>query len=251
MNVANEVAQTDTRELVLTGVNIGDFGKGASETFFGLIQQLDTLDGIDRIRISSIEPNLFKDEIIEFCATSQKFMPHFHVPLQSGSDKILSNMRRRYKRDLYQNRIEKIKSVLPDACIGVDVIVGFPGETNNDFLNTYNFLNELDISYLHVFTYSERPETDAVEMGKAVSKEKRAQRSKMLHILSDKKRRFFHDQFMNQRRPVLFENMKNGKLLGHTDNYIQIQMEGTPDLINTIHSVKLSKNYGGYVQGIL
>jgi len=251
MNVANEVAQTDTRELVLTGVNIGDFGKGASETFFGLIQQLDTLHGIDRIRISSIEPNLFKDEIIEFCATSQKFMPHFHVPLQSGSDKILSNMRRRYKRDLYQNRIEKIKSVLPDACIGVDVIVGFPGETNNDFLNTYNFLNELDISYLHVFTYSERPETDAVEMGKAVSKEKRAQRSKMLHILSDKKRRFFHDQFMNQRRPVLFENMKNGKLLGHTDNYIQIQMEGTPDLINTIHSVKLSKNYGGYVQGIL
>ena len=251
MNVANEVAQTDTRELVLTGVNIGDFGKGASETFFGLIQQLDTLDGIDRIRISSIEPNLFKDEIIEFCATSQKFMPHFHVPLQSGSDKILSNMRRRYKRDLYQNRIEKIKSVLPDACIGVDVIVGFPGETNNDFLNTYNFLNELDISYLHVFTYSERPETDAVEMGKAVSKEKRAQRSKMLHILSDKKRRFFHDQFMNQRRPVLFENMKNGKLLGHTDNYIQIQMEGTPDLINTIHSVKFSKNYGGYVQGIL
>ena len=251
MNVANDVAQTDTRELVLTGVNIGDFGKGASETFFGLIQQLDTLHGIDRIRISSIEPNLFKDEIIEFCATSQKFMPHFHVPLQSGSDKILSNMRRRYKRDLYQNRIEKIKSVLPDACIGVDVIVGFPGETNNDFLNTYNFLNELDISYLHVFTYSERPETDAVEMGKAVSKEKRAQRSKMLHILSDKKRRFFHDQFMNQRRPVLFENMKNGKLLGHTDNYIQIQMEGTPDLINTIHSVKLSKNYGGCVQVIL
>ena len=251
MKVAKEVAQTDTRELVLTGVNIGDFGKGTSKTFFDLIQQLDTLDGIDRIRISSIEPNLFTDEIIEFCATSQKFMPHFHVPLQSGSDKILGDMRRRYKRDLYKIRVEKIKSVLPDACIGVDVIVGFPGETKNDFLNTYNFLNELDISYLHVFTYSERPETDAVEMGKAVSKEKRAQRSKMLHILSDKKRRFFHDQFMNQRRPVLFENMKNGKLLGHTDNYIQIQMEGTPDLINTIHSVKLSKNYGGYVQGIL
>ena len=251
MKVAKEVAQTDTRELVLTGVNIGDFGKGTSETFFDLIQQLDTLDGIDRIRISSIEPNLFTDEIIEFCATSQKFMPHFHVPLQSGSDKILGDMRRRYKRDLYQNRVEKIKSVLPDACIGVDVIVGFPGETNNDFLNTYNFLNELEISYLHVFTYSERPGTDAVEMGEVVSKEKRAERSRMLHILSDKKRRFFHDQFVNQRRPVLFENMKNGKLLGHTDNYIQIQTDGTPDLINTIHPVKLSGNYGRFVQGIL
>ena len=251
MKVAKEVAQTDTRELVLTGVNIGDFGKGTSETFFDLIQQLDTLDGIDRIRISSIEPNLFTDEIIEFCATSQKFMPHFHVPLQSGSDKILGDMRRRYKRDLYKIRVEKIKSVLPDACIGVDVIVGFPGETNNDFLNTYNFLNELEISYLHVFTYSERPDTDAVEMGEVVSKEKRAERSRMLHILSDKKRRFFHDQFVNQRRPVLFENMKNGKLLGHTDNYIKIQMDGTSDLINTIHPVKLSGNYGRFVQGIL
>jgi len=251
MKVAKEVAQTDTRELVLTGVNIGDFGKGTSETFFDLIQQLDTLDGIDRIRISSIEPNLFTDEIIEFCATSQKFMPHFHVPLQSGSDKILGDMRRRYKRDLYKNRVEKIKSVLPDACIGVDVIVGFPGETNNDFLNTYNFLNELEISYLHVFTYSERPGTDAVEIGEVVSKEKRAERSRMLHILSDKKRRLFHDQFVNQRRPVLFENMKNGKLLGHTDNYIQIQTDGTPDLINTIHPVKLSGNYGRFVQGIL
>lgn len=251
MKVAKEIAQTDTRELVLTGVNIGDFGKGTSETFFDLIQQLDTLDGIDRIRISSIEPNLFRDEIIEFCASSQKFMPHFHVPLQSGSDKILGDMRRRYKRDLYKNRVEKIKSVLPDACIGVDVIVGFPGETNNDFLNTYNFLNELEISYLHVFTYSERPGTDAVEMGEVVSKEKRAERSRMLHILSDKKRRLFHDQFVNQRRPVLFENMKNGKLLGHTDNYIQIQTDGTPDLINTIHPVKLSGNYGRFVQGIL
>jgi threonylcarbamoyladenosine tRNA methylthiotransferase MtaB len=251
MKVAKEIAQTDTRELVLTGVNIGDFGKGTSETFFDLIQQLDTLNGIDRIRISSIEPNLFRDDIIEFCATSQKFMPHFHVPLQSGSDKILGDMRRRYKRDLYKNRVEKIKSVLPDACIGVDVIVGFPGETNNDFLNTYNFLNELEISYLHVFTYSERPGTDAVEIGEVVSKEKRAERSRMLHILSDKKRRLFHDQFVNQRRPVLFENMKNGKLLGHTDNYIQIQTDGTPDLINTIHPVKLSGNYGRFVQGIL
>ncbi len=251
IKVAKEIARTDTRELVLTGVNIGDFGKGTSETFFDLIQKLDTLDGIDRIRISSIEPNLFSNEIIEFCATSQKFMPHFHVPLQSGSDQILSNMRRRYKRDLYQKRIEKIKTVLPDACIGVDVIVGFPGETNNDFLKTYNFLNELDISYLHVFTYSERPDTDAVKMGETVSKEKRAERSRMLHILSDKKRRLFNDQFVNQRRPVLFENMKNGKLFGHTDNYIKVQMDGSSDLINTIRSVKLSKNYDECVQGIL
>ena len=251
MKVAKEVAQTDTRELVLTGVNIGDFGKGTSETFFDLIQQLDTLDGIDRIRISSIEPNLFRDEIIEFCASSQKFMPHFHVPLQSGSDKILGDMRRRYKRDLYKTRVKKIKSVLPDACIGVDVIVGFPGETNTDFLSTYNFLNELEISYLHVFTYSERPDTDAVEMGEVVSKKIRTERSRMLHILSDKKRRFFHDQFVNQRRPVLFEYMKNGNLLGHTDNYIQVQTDGTPDLINTIHPVKLSENYDRFVQGIL
>ena len=251
LNVAKEVAETDTREIVLTGVNIGDFGKGSHETFFDLIHQLVLLDGIDRIRISSIEPNLITNEIIEFCAKSEKFMPHFHVPLQSGSDKILGDMRRRYKRDLYKNRVEKIKSVLPDACIGVDVIVGFPGETNNDFLNTYNFLNELEISYLHVFTYSERPGTDAVEMGEVVSKEKRSERSRMLHILSDKKRRFFHDQFVNQRRPVLFENMKNGKLLGHTDNYIQIQTDGTPDLINTIHPVKLSENYDRFVQGIL
>ena len=178
-------------------------------------------------------------------------MPHFHVPLQSGSDQILSNMRRRYKRDLYQKRIEKIKSVLPDVCIGVDVIVGFPGETNNDFFKTYNFLNELEISYLHVFTYSERPDTDAVKIGETVSKEKRAERSRMLHILSDKKRRLFNDQFVNQRRPVLFENMKNGKLFGHTDNYIKVQMDGSSDLINTIRSIKLSKNYDECVQGIL
>jgi len=236
---------------VLTGVNIGDFGKGSSETFLDLIQQLDTLDGIDRIRISSIEPNLLTNEIIEFCALSQKFMPHFHVPLQSGSDKILGAMRRRYKRELYEERIKKIKSTIPHACIGVDVIVGFPGESDNDFLDTYNFLNELDISYLHVFTYSERPNTDAIEMGEIVSKKKRAERSKMLHILSDKKRRFFHDKFIGQNRSVLFENMKNGKLLGHTDNYIQVQMDGKLGNINTIQSVKLTLNHGTVIEGEL
>ena len=251
LKVAKEVAETDTREIVLTGINIGDYGKGSSETFFDLIQQLDLLDGIDRIRISSIEPNLLTNEIIEFCASSKKFMPHFHVPLQSGSDKILGAMRRRYKRDLYVNRVTRIKQTIADACIGVDVIVGFPGETEKDFLDTYNFLNELDISYLHVFTYSERPNTDAIEMSEIVSKEIRRERSKMLHILSDKKRRFFHDQFISKFRPVLFENMKNGKLLGHTDNYIQIQMEGGSELINSIHSVKLVDNHGTVVDGKL
>ena len=251
LKVAKEVAETETREIVLTGINIGDYGKGSNETFFDLIQQLDLLDGIDRIRISSIEPNLLTNEIIEFCASSKKIMPHFHVPLQSGSDKILSAMRRRYKRDLYVNRVTRIKQTIADACIGVDVIVGFPGETEKDFLDTYNFLNELDISYLHVFTYSERPNTDAIEMSEIVSKEIRRERSKMLHILSDKKRRFFHDQFISKYRPVLFENMKNGKLLGHTDNYIQIQMEGGSDLINSIHSVKLVDNHGTIVDGNL
>jgi len=251
IKTAREVAGTDALEIVLTGVNIGDFGKGSSETFLDLIQQLDTLDGIDRIRISSIEPNLLTNEIIEFCALSQKFMPHFHVPLQSGSDKILGAMRRRYKRELYEERIKKIKSTIPHACIGVDVIVGFPGESDNDFLDTYNFLNELDISYLHVFTYSERPNTDAIEMGEIVSKKKRAERSKMLHILSDKKRRFFHDKFIGQNRSVLFENMKNGKLLGHTDNYIQVQMDGKLGNINTIQSVKLTLNHGTVVEGEL
>ena len=251
LKVAKEVAETDTREIVLTGVNIGDYGKGSNETFFDLIQQLDLLDGIDRIRISSIEPNLLTNKIIEFCASSKKIMPHFHVPLQSGSDKILGAMRRRYKRDLYVNRVTRIKRTIADACIGVDVIVGFPGETDKDFLDTYNFLNELDISYLHVFTYSERPNTDAIKMNEVVSKEIRKERSKMLHILSDKKRRFFHDQFISKYRQVLFENIKNGKLLGHTDNYIQIQMEGGSELINSIHSVKLVDNHGTVVDGKL
>ena len=251
MKVAQEVAATDAQEIVLTGVNIGDFGKGTTETFFDLIQELDQLEGISRIRISSIEPNLLTDEMIEFCAASQKFMPHFHVPLQSGSDKILGAMRRRYKRTLYENSVAKIKQCIPDACIGVDVIVGFPGETDDDFLDTYNFLNELDISYLHVFTYSERPNTDALEIGAVVSKGDRAHRSKMLHILSDKKRRFFHEQFIGQERPVLFESVKNGKIMGHTDNYIQIQVNGEIDLINTINNILLSENNDMIVNGIL
>ena len=251
MKSAKEVASTATREIVLTGVNIGDFGKGSSETFFDLIQQMETLDGIDRIRISSIEPNLLNNEIIEFCATSNKFMPHFHIPLQSGSDKILSAMRRRYKRNLYEERLAKIKLEMPHACIGMDVIVGFPGETDNDFLDTYNFINESDISYLHVFTFSERPNTDAINIREVVPKNKRAERSKMLHILSNKKLRYFYNQFINSTRPVLFENIKNGKLFGHTDNYIQIQINGEPELINTISPVKLESNCGSFMDGFI
>ena len=251
MKSAKEVASTATREIVLTGVNIGDFGKGSSETFFDLIQQMETLDDIDRIRISSIEPNLLNNEIIEFCATSNKFMPHFHIPLQSGSDKILSAMRRRYKRNLYEERLAKIKLEMPHACIGMDVIVGFPGETDNDFLDTYNFINESDISYLHVFTFSERPNTEAINIREVVPKNKRAERSKMLHILSNKKLRYFHNQFINSTRPVLFENIKNGKLFGHTDNYIQIQINGEPELINTISHVKLESNCGSFMDGFI
>ena len=251
MKTARKVAETDTREIVLTGVNIGDFGKGSKETFYALIQQLDTLERIDRIRISSVEPNLLTNQIIEFCAQSEKFMPHFHVPLQSGSNKILKKMKRRYEREHYEDRVKKIKSDIPDACIGADVIVGFPGETEDDFIETYNFLNELNISYLHVFTYSERSNTGAVEMGERVSKETKADRSKMLHILSDKKQRYFHDQFINKNRPVLFENIKNGKIIGHTDNYIKVQVEGGTSLINTIQPVMMKENHTSRVSGIL
>ena len=251
MKTARKVAETDTREIVLTGVNIGDFGKGSKETFYALIQQLDTLERIDRIRISSVEPNLLTNQIIEFCAQSEKFMPHFHVPLQSGSNKILKKMKRRYEREYYEDRVKRIKSNVPDACIGADVIVGFPGETEDDFIETYNFLNELNISYLHVFTYSERSNTGAVEMGERVSKETKADRSKMLHILSDKKQRYFHDQFINKNRPVLFENIKNGKIIGHTDNYIKVQVEGGTNLINTIQPVMMKENHTSRVSGIL
>jgi len=251
MKTARKVAETDTREIVLTGVNIGDFGKGSKETFYALIQQLDTLERIDRIRISSVEPNLLTNQIIEFCAQSEKFMPHFHVPLQSGSNKILKKMKRRYEREYYEDRVKRIKSNVPDACIGADVIVGFPGETEGDFFETYNFLNELNISYLHVFTYSVRSNTGAVEMGERVSKETKANRSKMLHILSDKKQRHFHDQFINKNRPVLFENMKNGKIVGHTDNYIKVQVEGGTNLVNTIQSVMMKENHTSLVSGVL
>ena len=210
---------------------------------------MDSLSGIDRIRISSIEPNLLSNEIIELSASSKKLMPHFHIPLQSGSDNILKAMRRRYDTNLYSDLITNIKVKIPDVAIGVDVMVGFPGETESDFISTYNFIKQLDISYLHVFTYSERPNTDALNIDKIVSIEKRRERSKKLHLLSEQKLLKFYDQFIGQKRPVLFESIKNGLLIGHSDNYIKIRSKGSPDLINTIQNVELLYNDGQYVYG--
>ena len=242
MKVAHEVAQSDAREVVLTGVNIGDFGKNNDETFGDLVKELDTLEGIDRIRISSIEPNLLTSEIIDFVSTSKRFVPHFHVPLQSGSPDILKAMRRRYKRDVYSDRVEKIKSIMPHCCIGVDVIVGFPGETEELFMETYNFINELDVSYLHVFTYSERDNTHAIELGGVVSAQDRAKRSKMLHILSDKKRRAFYEQNIDKDATVLFETERDGDVMyGFTENYVKVKTPYNEALANQIVNVKLSE----------
>ncbi len=242
---ARKIAESGVREIVLTGVNLGDFGiiNGQRENkFFDLVRALDDVDGIDRIRISSIEPNLLTDEIIEFVATSKKFVPHFHIPLQSGSNKILGLMRRRYKRELYADRVEKIKQVMPDCCIGVDVIVGFPGETREDFVDTYNFLNELNISYLHVFTYSERENTLAAEMNGAVPGSTRADRSKMLHILSDKKRRAFYETQLGKTAEVLFEgDVKDGFMHGFTRNYVKVKTKFDPVLVNELKTIQLTK----------
>ena len=251
MENAKKIINRGAREIVLTGVNIGDFGHGTTETFYDLIQQLDTINELDRIRISSIEPNLLSTQIIDFCATSKKIMPHFHIPLQSGSNKILQSMRRRYNRELYEEKIIKIKNLIPDACIGVDVIVGFPGETDSEFFKTYDYLKELDISYLHVFSYSERENTEAIKIKDVVNFEERSERSKMLHILSNKKTHLFNDKFLNSNRPVLFESIKNGKLTGHTDNYIQVQVDGDSKLINKILPVNLELNRGSSIFGTL
>ena len=251
METAKKITNRGAREIVLTGVNIGDFGHGTTETFYDLIQQLDTINELDRIRISSIEPNLLSTQIIDFCATSKKIMPHFHIPLQSGSNKILQSMRRRYNRELYEEKIIKIKNLIPDACIGVDVIVGFPGETDSEFFKTYDYLKELDISYLHVFSYSERENTEAIKIKDVVNFEERSERSKMLHILSNKKTHLFNDKFLNSNRPVLFESIKNGKLTGHTDNYIQVQVDGDSKLINKILPVNLELNRGSNIFGTL
>jgi len=242
---ARTIASKDVKEIVLTGVNTGDFGirKGErKDSFIDLIKELDKIESIDRFRISSIEPNLLNEEIIEFVANSQKFAHHFHIPMQSGSNKILKLMQRRYLRELYEDRIRQIRIMMPDACIGVDVIVGFPGETEDDFLETYNFLNELDISYLHVFTYSERPNTLAINMDNVVPKNLRSERSKMLRTLSEKKRRYFYKQFLGETLNVLFEkDIEGGKIHGFTDNYIRVATDYSSDYINQIMKVKLTE----------
>ena len=243
-----KISDKGIKEIVLTGVNIGDYGKGEfgnkkhEHTFLELVQALDKVEGIERLRISSIEPNLIKDETIDFIAQSNSFVPHFHIPLQSGSNEILKKMKRRYLRELYVSRVAKIREVMPDACIGVDVIVGFPGETDEHFLETYHFLNELDISYLHVFTYSERDNTEAVLMDGVVPDAVRAKRSKMLRGLSAKKRNAFYESQLGKEKTVLFESdNKQGYIHGFTENYVKVKTPWDPALVNTLHKVKLTK----------
>lgn len=239
---ARDLAAKGVKEIVLTGVNTGDYGKGipGDYDFFDIVKMLDEVEGIERFRISSIEPNLLTDEIIEFVAQSKRFMPHFHIPLQSGSDKMLKLMQRRYKSELYKSRVEKIKSVMPHACIGVDVIVGFPQETEDDFLDTYNFINALDVSYLHVFTYSERANTKAIEMDGVVPVPVRNQRNAMLRTLSEKKKRYFYQQFIGQTGIALFEQERNGDFMhGFTDNYIKVSVPYTLEYVNQLVDVQL------------
>lgn len=251
---ACKIAAMGVKEIVLTGVNIGDFGNGTEviegtkpkkeALFVDLVQALDNVEAIERFRISSIEPNLLTNEIIEFVSKSQRFVPHFHIPLQSGNNKQLKAMRRRYTRELYADRVAMIKKTMPHCCIGVDVIVGFPGETEEDFLETYRFINELDISYLHVFTYSERANTPAAEMAEPVSMQDRRRRNEMLRILSEKKRRYFYDQHIGQKRSVLLETNKIGEqMVGFTDNYIKVALDYDENLVNTVARVKL-ENWG-------
>lgn len=238
---ARELAANGVREIVLTGVNLGDFGKGfeggkkREETFFELVQALDALEGIDRYRISSIEPNLLSDEIIDFVSTSRKFMPHFHIPLQSGSNDILALMRRRYRRELYAEKVKRIKEKMPHCAIGVDVIVGFPSESDAHFQETYDFLHDLDVSYLHVFTYSERDNTSALEIKPVVPVQVRNERNKMLRNLSHKKQQYFNEQHVGQKRPVLFEIFnRDGYMDGYTDNYIKVTTNFREDWKNEI-----------------
>jgi len=239
---AYEIVGQGIKEIVLTGVNTGDFGVNTVENFFQLLQALEKMEGLERIRISSIEPNLLTDEIIELTAQSNKIVPHFHIPLQSGSDAILTAMRRKYLTELYTSRVEKIKTLIPHCCIGVDVIVGFPGEGEEEFLETYNYLNQLDISYLHVFTYSERVNTTANKLPGRVYRHTRADRSKMLHILSDKKRRIFYEQNVGKTYKVLWEaDNEQNMMFGFTENYIKVKTTYDPALVNEIAEVKLSE----------
>jgi len=239
---ASDIADKGVKEIVLTGVNTGDYGKGIEGNleFFDIVKMLDEVEGIERFRISSIEPNLLKNEIIEFVSTSKRFSPHFHIPLQSGSNKMLGMMRRRYRRELYTDRVATIRELMPNACIGVDVIIGFPGETDADFLDTYNYLNELDVAYLHVFTYSERPNTRAAELDSIVPHTTRNERSRMLRILSDKKKRHFYDRFTGRDAKVLFEgNRKEDRMYGFTENYIKVGIPYNESLVNKVVDVRL------------
>ena len=245
---ATEISQKGIKEIVLTGVNIGDYGKGEfgnkkhEHTFLDLISELDQVEGIERIRISSIEPNLLKNESIELVAKSKRFVPHFHIPLQSGSDDLLKKMKRRYMTSLYADRVAKIREVMPDSCIGVDVIVGFPCETEEKFLETYNFLNELPISYLHVFTYSERENTEAAEMDGVIPIPERKRRNKMLRILSEKKKMAFYQTQLGKTLPVLWEHEnKNGLMFGFTENYVRVQKPFDINSVNEIEYLKLNK----------
>ncbi len=238
---AKKIAETNIKEVVLTGVNIGDFGQGGEENFYQLVQELDKIQGIDRFRISSIEPNLLTNEIIEFVAKSKRFVPHFHIPLQSGSDNLLVAMRRKYLSALYAERVAKIKALMPNACIGVDVIVGFPGETDDEFMETVNFINQLEISYLHVFTYSERANTTAKKMANSVPINIRRERSKQLQILSEKKRRAFYATQLNSDQSVLFEAEEDmGIMYGFTENYVKVKTPYNAELVNQIVPVSLT-----------
>ena len=250
INLANQAIDEGAKELVLTGVNIGDFGKQAGENFFDLIQELDKLN-IDRLRISSIEPNLLSKEIIEFCSISNKFMPHFHIPLQSGSDEILTLMQRRYKRSRYLECVSVIKDLIPDATIGADIIVGFPGESDDNFNGTLQFIKKLNISYLHVFTYSERANTRAINFENKVDKKIRLKRSLILRNFSKKILEEHQNKFIKSSRPVLFEYLKNDKIFGYTDNYIKVAVEASHSIINTIQNVRLRSLNGNYIVGEL
>ena len=250
---AQQLVEEGFHEIIITGVNSGDFGHGTNENFFQLLQALDKVDGLKRLRVSSIEPNLLHDDIIHFAAESEKLQPHFHIPLQSGSDDMLKMMRRRYRTDLYRAKVELIRSLMPDACIGVDVITGHPGETEEFFQDSFNFIHSLSVSYLHVFTYSERPNTHALTIKPFVNKQERKKRTHQLRRLSATKRFEFDTQFKGQYRPVLFEEEnKNGFMYGWTDNYVRIASTYSRRLVNTIQTIKIG-NYSdnGFHFGIL
>ena len=243
-----EIISNGIKEIVLTGINLGDFGKRQSdsfvtnEDFLGLIKTLDKIDGVERYRVSSIEPNLLTDEIISFISKSNKFVPHFHIPLQSGSDQILKKMRRRYKTDLYESRVELIRKLMPNASIGVDVIVGFPGETDEMFLETYNFIEKLDVTYLHIFSYSERENTKAIELNGVVPKKTRNKRSKLLRLLSASKKTSFYKNNIGNDYNVLFESEnKNGLIEGYTENYIRVRKDWNKNLVGQIRKVRIEK----------